>query len=252
MCKGKKNKLNLRYEARFMERKIYAVILAAGSGRRMGSELPKQFLELEGKAILQRTIEQFVKAVPEARIVTVLPEESIGYWKEYCRSRNFLCPQILVKGGISRFHSVRNALEKIPDGAIVAVHDGVRPLFTPDLIRRMLEKMETSRSAIPVTPMVDTLKVLRKTTDGGLESIPGMKVDRSVTFGAQTPQMFFSEDIKDAYRQAYDLSFTDDASVLENKGYALEYVEGERFNLKITTPDDLQIASAILKIRGEF
>lgn len=234
-----------------MEKKFYAVIMAAGSGTRMGGELPKQFLPLGGVPILRRTIEKFMHALPGARIVTVLPRESMTYWKEYCAAHFSHCTQLLVEGGITRFHSVRNALAKIPDGAIVAIQDGVRPLLSEDLIRRMAERMETERALIPVVPMVDTLKVLRRDDGGQLRTAEGAEADRALIFGAQTPQLFRSEDLKAAYAQAYDTAFTDDASVAQKKGIPLSYIEGERYNLKITTPDDLALAEAILKINGE-
>lgn len=230
-----------------MGRKKYVIVMAAGSGTRMGSELPKQFIELDGKAILQMTIETFLKACPDVSVVTVLPEAHMAYWRQYCLDRNFTCPQILVKGGITRFHSVRNALERIPEGALVAVHDGVRPLISPKLIREMFEQSETVPALIPVIPCVDTMKVL-ETQDGELCTVPGESVDRSRLFGAQTPQIFHSEIIKDAYSLAYDTSFTDDASVVDKYGKNLSYVMGERFNIKITTQDDLLLARAILSL----
>ena len=113
-----------------MGRKKYLIVMAAGSGTRMGAEKPKQFIELGGKAVLQMTIEKFLKACPGIKVVTVLPEAHMEYWKEYCIERNFSCPQTLVKGGITRFHSVQNALSKVPEGALVAVHVGVRPLIS--------------------------------------------------------------------------------------------------------------------------
>ena len=230
-----------------MGRKKYVIVMAAGSGTRMGSELPKQFIELDGKAILQMTIEAFMQACPDVSVVTVLPEAHMAYWRQYCLERNFTCPQILVKGGITRFHSVRNALERIPEGAVVAVHDGVRPLISQALIRSMFEKAETVPAVIPVIPCVDTMKVLEKCEDE-LVTVPGATVDRSVLFGAQTPQIFHSEVIKDAYSLAYDTSFTDDASVVDKYGKNLSYVMGERFNIKITTQDDLLLARAILSL----
>ena len=230
-----------------MGRKKYVIVMAAGSGTRMGSELPKQFIELDGKAILQMTIEAFMQACPDVSVVTVLPEAHMAYWRQYCLERNFTCPQILVKGGITRFHSVRNALERIPEGAVVAVHDGVRPLISQALIRSMFEKAETVPAVIPVIPCVDTMKVLEKCEDE-LVTVPGATVDRSVLFGAQTPQIFHSEVIKDAYSLAYDTSFTDDASVVDKYGKNLSYVIGERFNIKITTQDDLLLARAILSL----
>ena len=231
-----------------MDRKKYVIIMAAGSGSRMGADRPKQFLELGGKAVLQRTIEVFLEAQPDITVVTVLPEQFIGYWKDYCYARNFVCPQILVKGGMTRFHSVRNALERIPDGAVVGVHDGVRPLITPALVSRLYSMADGQDGVIPVTPCVETLKVLSE-KDGVLEPVPGASADRSVLFGAQTPQVFRSEILKDAYRQAYDTSFTDDASVVERNGKSLSYVIGERLNIKITTQEDLLLARAVDSLR---
>ena len=219
--------------------------MAAGSGSRMGAELPKQFLELDGKAILHKTIEVFLQAVPGIKVLTVLPEGHISYWKEYCLKKNFICPQVLVKGGITRFHSVRNALEKVPEGALVAVHDGVRPLITPTLIQTLFALAEQNDGAVPVLPCIDTMKVL-KSTDSGLISVPGETADRSRLYGAQTPQIFKSELLKEAYGQAFDENFTDDASVMEKYGKSLSYVIGERLNIKITTQDDLVLARAIL------
>jgi len=231
-----------------MGRKKYLIIMAAGSGTRMGGELPKQFLELEGKAILQKTIEAFLEACPDLSVITVLPQAFIDYWREYCLKNNFICPQVLVAGGITRFHSVRNALDKVPEGAVVAVHDGVRPLVTPGLIRDMFEKAEKVEALIPVVPCVDTMKVLEKKEEE-LVAVPGAVADRSVLYGAQTPQIFHSEILKNAYSMAYDTSFTDDASVVEKYGKSLSYVSGERLNIKITTQEDLVLARAIVSIR---
>ena len=230
-----------------MDRKKYVIVMAAGSGTRMGADLPKQFIELGGKAILHMTIETFLKACPDISVITVLPEAHMSYWRQYCLERNFTCPQILVKGGITRFHSVRNALEKVPEGAIVAVHDGVRPLVSEKLVRDMFEKAEELPALMPVIPCIDTMKVLEM-KDGVLSTIPGASVDRSVLYGAQTPQIFHSEIIKAAYSQAYETSFTDDASVVEKYGKNLSYVMGERFNIKLTTQEDLLLARAILSL----
>lgn len=236
-----------------MDRRRYVIIMAAGSGTRMGADRPKQFLEIGGKAILQKTMEVFLQASPGISVVTVLPEAFIDYWKDYCYRRNFTCPQILVKGGITRFHSVRNALERIPEGALVAVHDGVRPLITGRLVEDMFAQAETHPALIPVIPCVDTMKVLSKVTqpsgDDVLVTVPGAVADRSVLYGAQTPQIFHSEILKEAYAQPYDTAFTDDASVVEKYGKSLSYTMGERLNIKITTTDDLILAEAIMKVR---
>ena len=237
-----------------MGRKKYVVIMAAGSGTRMGAQLPKQFLELDGKAILRKTIEVFLEACPDVSVITVLPKPYLDYWKDYCYKNNFICPQVLVPGGITRFHSVKNALKKVPAGALVAVHDGVRPLVSVQMVRDMFEKAESMPALIPVIPCVDTMKVLEKKvwSDGSetLSAIAGQAVDRSVLYGAQTPQIFHSELLKDAYNQAFDTAFTDDASVVEKHGKSLSFVIGERLNIKITTVEDLTLAEAVLKIRN--
>ena len=222
-----------------MRRKIYGIFVAGGSGTRMGGDVPKQFLLLDGKPILQWTIERFLEAEPGMTVVTVLPRIHFQTWKNLCAVHSFDCPQVLVAGGLTRFHSVQNALRKVPDGAVVSIHDGVRPLVSPDLVRRMFTRMQEggTRALLPVVGIVDTLR----STDPGTPA-----PDRSKTVGVQTPQMFLSEDIRAAYRQAYDLAFTDDASVAESKGIPLSFIEGERFNLKITTPEDLVLAEAVL------
>ena len=227
------------------------IVMAAGSGSRMGSSVPKQFLDLGGKPVLRRTIEAFVSAVPGIKVVTVLPKEHVSYWREYCLSYDFTCPQLLVTGGITRFHSVRNALERVPDDAVVAIHDGVRPLVSPAMIGNMFSVMASGkvRSLIPVLPSVDTLKLADRVKDASGEEmlVPAKgEIDRSRVFCAQTPQMFLGRDIKDAYSQAFDTSFTDDASVAAKKGIPLSFCEGERYNFKITTPEDLALARMII------
>lgn len=233
-----------------MSREKYVVIMAAGSGSRMGAELPKQFLELDGKAILHKTIELFRDAVPGVRVITVLPEAYIDYWKDYCIRRNFTCPQVLVKGGITRFHSVKNALERVPDGALVAVHDGVRPLVTEKFLREIFAAAEDVNGLIPVLPCIDTMKVL-KSENEVLKSVSGVEADRSVLYGAQTPQIFRSELLKQAYQQPFSPAFTDDASVMEKNGKSLSYVIGERLNIKITTQEDLILARAVYSLRED-
>ena len=237
-----------------MGRKKYVVIMAAGSGTRMGSQVPKQFLELDGKAVLRKTIEVFLEACPDISVITVLPKQYLDYWRDYCYKNNFICPQILVAGGITRFHSVKNALQRVPEGALVAVHDGVRPLVSVAMVKDMFEKAEKTQSLIPVIPCVDTMKVLQKKVwENGsetLSAVPGQSVDRSVLYGAQTPQIFYSELLKAAYCQAFDTSFTDDASVVERYGKSLSYTLGERLNIKITTAEDMILAEAVLKIRN--
>lgn len=220
-----------------MERKIYIILVAGGSGVRMGAAIPKQFLPLGGKPVLLRSAERIFEAFPDADLVTVLPKAHFETWKKICRDYEFNHPQRLVEGGITRFHSVKNALAVIPDGAVVAVHDGVRPLVSVNLLRRMRAAMDGARALVPSLKVVDSLKF----ADGTLP-----EPDRSKIIAVQTPQMFLSEELKDAYTQPYDLIFTDDASVAVRKGIPLSYVDGERFNLKITTPEDLVLAELLL------
>lgn len=221
-----------------MSRKIYAVFVAGGSGSRMGSAIPKQFLLLDGVPILQRSVEKFLKACPDARIITVLPKEHFETWQGLCCRHALNCPQTLVEGGFTRFHSVRAALEKVPDGCIVSIHDGVRPLVSPDLIKSMVCRMEECDALVPAVPIVDSLK----NRDGSLP-----EPDRSSIVAVQTPQMFRSELLKAAYRQAYREEFTDDASVAARAGVKIDFADGEKFNLKITTPEDLKLAELLLK-----
>jgi 2-C-methyl-D-erythritol 4-phosphate cytidylyltransferase len=236
------------------ERKKYLIVVAGGSGSRMGSKIPKQFLELDGMPILQRTIERFAEAEPDIHVITVLPKAHRALWDELCLKHCLNRPQILAYGGITRFHSVQNALEKVPDGAFVAIHDGVRPLVSIALIRKMFALMSGGvRALIPVMPITDTLYILDKSEDGQndllpLATAPDAEVpDRSRLFGAQTPQMFRSEDIKAAYRDTgFRIDFTDDASVARAYKIPLSYIAGERFNIKITTPEDLSLAELLL------
>lgn len=223
-----------------MERKIYAVFVAGGSGSRMGGELPKQFIELQGKTILQRTIENFIEAVPDIKVILVLPKAHFSTWKNICAQGSFVYPHTLVEGGITRFQSVRNALEKVPCGAIVSIHDGVRPFASPQMLKAMFDKMDETKALVPAVPVVDTLR----STD---PSVPDP--DRSKTVAVQTPQIFWSEELKAAYSQAYDVSFTDDASVAAKRGVPITLTAGERFNIKITTPEDLVFAEAILRLK---
>ena len=207
----------------------------------MGAGIPKQFLLLDGKPILQRTIERFADAFDDAKFLVVLPEEHIDTWKGLCERYSLGCPHSIVRGGISRYQSVRNALEKVPDGALVMIHDGVRPFASEDLLKRMVASMDETlcRALVPVLPMTDTLRSTEQDSQ---------VIDRSKILRVQTPQVFFSEDIKAAYRGPFDMSFTDDASVAERFGVKIKTIPGESFNIKITTPEDMVFAKAILTL----
>lgn len=221
-----------------MGRKKYVVIMAAGSGSRMGSELPKQFLEIGGKPILRQTIERFLEYDPSIGVVVVLPASGKEWWKTYCRESGFIERYTMATGGITRFHSVQNALKYVPDDALVAIHDGVRPFVTKEFIAEMFDAAEKCEAVIPVVPSVDSLREVGKS---GTSCI----VDRETIVCVQTPQIFRSEIVKKAYAQPFSTSFTDDASVVEAFGYRITLKEGLRRNFKITTPDDYLLAEAI-------
>lgn len=217
---------------------LYVVIVAGGSGKRMGAVIPKQFLELVGKPVLMHTIERF-KAFNEAiEIITVLPENQLRYWYELQKKYSFTVPQTLVKGGSTRFYSVRNGLKFVNVPGLVAIHDGVRPFVSIDTIKRCFETAEKLGNAIPVISLSDSIRML---TDQG--SVP---VDRRQMRLIQTPQVFSSALIKKAYKQNYRPEFTDDATVLEINGGKINLVEGNRENIKITNPEDLLISKALL------
>ena len=220
-----------------MERKNYLILMAGGSGTRMGAPIPKQFLELGGRAILHATLERFCSAIPDIKVVTVLPEAHIPFWRHYCAERNVLVPQVLVTGGITRFHSVRNGLAAIPDDAegVVGIHDGVRPFPSVEVIRACYETARTAKAVIPVVPVVETV---RHIVAGGKTET----VDRADYRLVQTPQTFDIQLLKQAYAQPYRDCFTDDASVVESAGHEVTLIEGNRENIKITTPFDLRIA----------
>jgi len=217
---------------------LYVVIVAGGSGKRMGMDTPKQFLELAGRPVLMHTIERFIKFNDSIEIITVLPENQLRFWADLQKKYSFDVPHTLVKGGSKRYFSVRNGLEFVNSPGLVAIHDGVRPLVRIDTIKRCFDAAEKYGNAIPVISPADSI---RMETDKG--SIP---VNRMNVRQIQTPQVFDAELLKKAYRQDFDPSFTDDASVLEKGGEKIHLVEGNRENIKITNPEDLFIAQTLL------
>ncbi|MDM8146137.1 2-C-methyl-D-erythritol 4-phosphate cytidylyltransferase [Bacteroides eggerthii] len=223
--------------------KKYVIIVAGGKGLRMGGEVPKQFLPIGGKPVLMRTVEAFYQTDAETGIVLVLPQEQQSYWKNLCCQYDFRIPYILADGGCTRFHSVRNGLQVIPDedsDSLIAVHDGVRPFVSPRLIQECFEAATRWGAVVPVLDMVDSVRQLSE--DGS-----SMAVDRSCLKLVQTPQTFRADILKNAYRQEFTERFTDDASVVEASGVSVALVSGNRENIKITTPFDLKIAEALLK-----
>lgn len=220
--------------------KKFVIIVAGGSGSRMGTEIPKQFLELCGKPILMHTIQVFHDFDPESKITLVLPEDQQEFWEELCRKHSFLLLHQIVSGGKTRFRSVLNGLSQIDEEGIVFIHDGVRPLVSKETLGRCFETAQKSGNAIPVLPVNESLRKQ--------ESDKNVSVDRSQYFSVQTPQTFRSEQILKAFEMDFDPAFTDDASVAEKAGFPIFMVEGNRENIKITTPIDLIIAETFLKI----
>lgn len=213
----------------------------------MGGDTPKQFLRIADKTILQLSMEKVLSAAEDIHPIVVLPAEFVDFWKQECHRNSLEMHQSIVKGGITRFHSVRNALEKVAeDDAVVAVHDGVRPLCSEKLVTALLSAADSFDAVVPVVPVVDSLKVLETLPDGSLRQIEGQSADRSVLFCAQTPQVFRSAVLRRAYAQPYNTSFTDDASVVQSMGVQMHYIPGERYNIKITTPEDLLFARRFL------
>ena len=220
--------------------KRYAVIVAGGQGVRMGADRPKQFLEIGGKPILQHTIERFLAFDPSVEIIVVLPSAQKQWWREHCRQTGFVERYSMVSGGITRFHSVQNALAYVGDEGVVAIHDGVRPLVGTALLERLFGAAASHPAVIPAVPVVESLRRV----EGG-SSVP---VARDGMVLVQTPQVFAAAVLKEAYTQPYATSFTDDASVVEAAGTPIHIVAGERTNIKITTPDDLSFAEELLRL----
>lgn len=218
--------------------KLYVVIVAGGSGKRMGAEIPKQFLELAGRPVLMHTIERFKAFSETIEIITVLPENQLRHWIDLQKKYSFSVPQTIVKGGSTRFHSVRNGLKFVGIPGLVAIHDGVRPFVSLDTIRRCFAEAEEAGNAIPSISPVESLRIL-----SGSGNKP---VDRFHVKQIQTPQVFRAELIKKAYLQDYKPEFSDDATVLEDLGEKINLIEGNRENIKITNPEDLLISTALL------
>ena len=221
----------------------YIIIVAGGKGLRMGSDIPKQFLPIGGKPVLMRTLERFREYSAELQIILVLPEAQQAYWHQLCEEYHFDVEYTLANGGQTRFHSVQNGLAKVPDDAqgVVGVHDGVRPFPSIEVIRNCYETARTAKAVIPVIPVVETVRQL--INDGPQASRTVPRDDYRLV---QTPQTFDIQLLKAANRQPYNDGFTDDASVVESFGYEITLVEGNRENIKITTPYDLKIAEVLI------
>lgn len=218
----------------------YIIIVAGGKGLRMGSDVPKQFLPVKGMPVLMRTISRFHECNPSMQIILVLPHHQQQYWHDLCSQYAFGIAHTVVDGGDTRFASSRNGLDAIPDDATgtVGIHDGVRPFVAAEVISRCYDAARAHGAAIPVMPVTDTLRRIDSATTGH-------NVLRTNYRIVQTPQVFDIALLKRAFTQPFREEFTDDASVVEAMGCSVEMVEGNRENIKITTPFDLKIAETL-------
>jgi 2-C-methyl-D-erythritol 4-phosphate cytidylyltransferase len=218
--------------------KHYCIIVAGGSGSRMNSDIPKQFIELNGKPVLMHTIDKFVAAMPSIQIIVVLANVYKAQWMQLCEKHNFSIPFQLTEGGVTRFHSVKNGLTLVPNDSIVGIHDAARPLVSVTTIHATFEAAQRLGNASPAITISESMREINGDDN--------KSVNRSNYVLVQTPQCFQSTLIKKAFLQNYTPSFTDDASVLEATGEKINLVEGNRENIKITTPYDLVVAEAMM------
>lgn len=216
--------------------KRIALIVSGGTGTRMNSKIPKQFLLLKGMPVLMQTIKQFSAF---DKIILVLGKKQFNLWKELCNKHNFKIMHTLIEGGNSRFQSVKNGLLSINKNELVAIHDGVRPIISKNLIDKLINKTKKGMCVIPVLPVKDSIRKI--------DEIKSQQINRSNLYRVQTPQCFISDDIKQAYNQEFSNSFTDDASVFENWKGEIITSDGEEKNIKITTEEDLNIAEKFMQ-----
>ena len=217
--------------------KKHIIIVAGGKGLRMGGDIPKQFLPVCGKPVLMRTLEAFHAYDADIHIILVLPVSQQAYWKELCREYQFALSHDIANGGDTRFHSVMNGLALVEGNGLVGVHDGVRPFVSQEVIARCYEEAADCKAVIPVIDVVETVRHL---TAEGSETVP-----RDQYKLVQTPQVFEVDLLRRAYQQTYIDLFTDDASVVEALGEKVYLVQGNRENIKLTTPFDLKLAEML-------
>lgn len=222
-----------------MSMKKHVIIVAGGKGLRMGGEIPKQFLPIGGKPVLMRTIEAFYTYDASIHVILVLPVSQQSYWKELCSTYGFDLPHDIADGGETRFHSVKNGLALVEGEGIVGVHDGVRPFVSQEVIARCYSEAEVKNAVIPVIGVVETVR--------RLDGENSVTVPRNQYKLVQTPQVFDVALLQKAYNQEFTDMFTDDASVVEALGERVHLVEGNRENIKLTTPFDLRLAEMLIE-----
>ena len=218
------------------------IIVAGGSGSRMQSAIPKQFLLLKNKPLLMHTLSVFSSYDPDINLILVIPADQENYWKELCNKYTFTIKHKIVHGGNNRFESVKNGLAETREEGLVAIHDGVRPLVALQTIERCFHTAAAKGNAIPVIPPVDSVR--QKLADGS-----SIMLDRTKLVLIQTPQVFEATLIKGAYEQPFRNDFTDDASVVENTGIKIHLVQGNSENIKITNPHDLAVAEMLIELQ---
>lgn len=217
----------------------YLIVVAGGTGTRMQGLIPKQFLELSGKPVIVQTLRRFIEFDPGIRVVVVMHPEYVQYWNDLLGTMDFHIPHQVVAGGEERFHSVKEGIRALGEAdGVVGIHDAVRPLVSLRTIRNAYEAAAQSGAAIPVVSMNESIREV--STSGS------MAVNRVAFRMVQTPQCFRLDLLRYAYEQSYKPEFTDDASVVEAAGHAIQLVEGNRENIKLTTPTDLIVAQALL------
>ena len=220
----------------------YAIIVAGGTGQRFGSNIPKQFLPLKGLPILMHTLNRFHNYDKNIQLIVTLPSDYFELWESLCKKYNFSINHKVIAGGAARFHSVKNGLDTISENGLVAIHDAVRPLANNDTLDRCFETARRVGNAIPVMPLIDSIRVLKGDTSS--------QVNRDAYVLVQTPQVFDIQLIKSAYEQPYHSGLTDDASVLEQLGHKIILVEGNRENIKITNQMDMAVAEALISVNN--
>lgn len=219
----------------------YVIIVAGGTGSRMKSDIPKQFIPVNGVPVLMHTLSAFRSYSKDLSIILVLPENQFAYWKNLCVQQFFDDPYLLVAGGATRFESVKNGLRAIKSQeALVAVHDGVRPVISREIIARAFSSAALHGTSVVSVPLKDSIRWVK-------ESGENSTLDRSSVRLIQTPQTFRLDWMKHAFDQPFQEYFTDCASVLESAGYPIRLIEGSYLNIKITTSEDLALAGIYLK-----
>lgn len=219
--------------------KKYAIIVAGGTGRRLKGDVPKQFMLLNGKPVIQYSLEAFFSFDPSVQIILVIHSDFLSFWEQLCLKHEISVPHKTTKGGKTRFDSVKNGLKLVADDGLVAVHDAARPVIRPDFIRHLFAEAENRGSAMPGVALTDTIRMI----DGDTSH----QLDRTFLRAMQTPQVYKVSELKRAYTQPFLPVFTDDASVMQSVGFPLHLTEGRSENIKITNPQDIDLAEVLLR-----